>query len=309
MLAGLEAGDRTVAELVERIYADYPSEVHALAARSVTAHLRKLEREGRVRQGGPGCVADLDGGHAQRLRAVRPAGARPRPVLRAVLARAAAGRGDELVVVGRPTAAARARRSGRAPARRSSLGATSARTARFTDSRVAPTIDASSSCVSRTGMAVPPGAGRPSRRARSSRRRSTRSAMSNHASSVAIAVSRAAVAASPSAPMARSQPRRPQRGRRPRRGQPLGEPQRVARAEQVEQHRAAVGIEDRDGEHAGVDPPLIGARLVLADRRLPGAHDHEGERFDDAHRANHHRHHPPRTLPTPTDMPEPVGFP
>ena len=54
VLAGLEAGDRTVAQLVERIYADYPSEVHALAARSVTAHLRKLDREGRVDKAGRG---------------------------------------------------------------------------------------------------------------------------------------------------------------------------------------------------------------------------------------------------------------
>ena len=54
VLAGLEAGDRTVAQLVERIYVDYPSEVHALAARSVTAHLRKLDREGRVDKAGRG---------------------------------------------------------------------------------------------------------------------------------------------------------------------------------------------------------------------------------------------------------------
>jgi hypothetical protein len=54
VLAGLEAGDRTVAQLVDRIYADYPTEVHALAARSVTAHLRKLDREGRVDKAGRG---------------------------------------------------------------------------------------------------------------------------------------------------------------------------------------------------------------------------------------------------------------
>ena len=30
--------------------------------------------------------------------------------------------------------------------------------------------------------------------------------------------------------------------------------------------------------------------------RLPGAHDDEGEWFDDAHRANDHQHHPRRTV-------------
>lgn len=54
VLAGLAAGDRKVAELVERIYASYPPEVHALAARSVTAHLQKLQREGRVKAEGRG---------------------------------------------------------------------------------------------------------------------------------------------------------------------------------------------------------------------------------------------------------------
>jgi glyoxylase-like metal-dependent hydrolase (beta-lactamase superfamily II) len=54
VVAGLTAGDRTVDELVARIYAEYPSAVHSLAARSVTAHLLKLEREGRVRADGRG---------------------------------------------------------------------------------------------------------------------------------------------------------------------------------------------------------------------------------------------------------------
>ncbi len=54
IVAGLAAGDRTVVALVERIYADYPSDVHALAARSVTAHLRKLERDKRVTKAGRG---------------------------------------------------------------------------------------------------------------------------------------------------------------------------------------------------------------------------------------------------------------
>ena len=54
VLAGLEHGDRTVAELVARIYADYPAEVHPLAARSVTAHLIKLEHDGRLKKTGRG---------------------------------------------------------------------------------------------------------------------------------------------------------------------------------------------------------------------------------------------------------------
>jgi len=54
ILEGLDAGDRTVADLVARIYADYPGDVHALAARSVTAHLRKLDRDGRVAKAGRG---------------------------------------------------------------------------------------------------------------------------------------------------------------------------------------------------------------------------------------------------------------
>jgi glyoxylase-like metal-dependent hydrolase (beta-lactamase superfamily II) len=52
ILAGLAAGDRTVEALVERIYADHPSDVQELAARSVTAHLLKLETEGRVAKAG-----------------------------------------------------------------------------------------------------------------------------------------------------------------------------------------------------------------------------------------------------------------
>jgi glyoxylase-like metal-dependent hydrolase (beta-lactamase superfamily II) len=54
VLGGLAAGDRRVAELVARIYEGYPPEVHALAARSVTAHLQKLQREGRAQASGRG---------------------------------------------------------------------------------------------------------------------------------------------------------------------------------------------------------------------------------------------------------------
>jgi glyoxylase-like metal-dependent hydrolase (beta-lactamase superfamily II) len=44
--AALDDGPRTVAELVSTIYGDHPVDVHPLAARSVLAHLLKLEREG-----------------------------------------------------------------------------------------------------------------------------------------------------------------------------------------------------------------------------------------------------------------------
>lgn len=39
---------RSIPQMVEAIYTDYPSEVHELAARSVLAHLLKLQSEGRV---------------------------------------------------------------------------------------------------------------------------------------------------------------------------------------------------------------------------------------------------------------------
>ena len=48
VLEGLAAGAGTPEELVPQIYGDYPEELHALAARSVLAHLVKLEGEGRV---------------------------------------------------------------------------------------------------------------------------------------------------------------------------------------------------------------------------------------------------------------------
>lgn len=50
-------GKRRIADLVETIYADEPSEVHPLAARSVLAHLLKLEREGRAARTGKGDAA------------------------------------------------------------------------------------------------------------------------------------------------------------------------------------------------------------------------------------------------------------
>jgi glyoxylase-like metal-dependent hydrolase (beta-lactamase superfamily II) len=48
VLAALAEGPRTIAEMVEVIYADHPKDVHSLAARSVLAHLLKLADEGRA---------------------------------------------------------------------------------------------------------------------------------------------------------------------------------------------------------------------------------------------------------------------
>jgi hypothetical protein len=48
VLWALGDGWRSPEELVAEIYADHPPEVHELAARSVLAHLLKLEVEGRA---------------------------------------------------------------------------------------------------------------------------------------------------------------------------------------------------------------------------------------------------------------------
>ena len=52
ILAAVGEGIARIGEMVKRIYAAYPVELHAPAAGSVTAHLRKLEREGRVVRSG-----------------------------------------------------------------------------------------------------------------------------------------------------------------------------------------------------------------------------------------------------------------
>jgi glyoxylase-like metal-dependent hydrolase (beta-lactamase superfamily II) len=57
VLEGIANESRTVAELVAGIYADYPETVRPLAARSVLAHLLKLEREGRADKRGRGDAA------------------------------------------------------------------------------------------------------------------------------------------------------------------------------------------------------------------------------------------------------------
>ena len=52
ILAGLRDGLHTAAALVKHIYVDVPDFLHAAAAMSVNAHLRKLEREGVVARDG-----------------------------------------------------------------------------------------------------------------------------------------------------------------------------------------------------------------------------------------------------------------
>ncbi len=53
ILAAVADGLSRVGEMVERVYAAYPVQLHGPAAGSVSAHLQKLEREGRVvRSGG-----------------------------------------------------------------------------------------------------------------------------------------------------------------------------------------------------------------------------------------------------------------
>lgn len=54
ILAGLAHGPRTVGALVAAIYAEVDPRLHPMAAQSVTAHLLKLEREGRAAREGSG---------------------------------------------------------------------------------------------------------------------------------------------------------------------------------------------------------------------------------------------------------------
>lgn len=54
ILEALEDGAKTIDELVSRIYAEYPKDVLELAARSVLAHLLKLDAEGRMEKSSKG---------------------------------------------------------------------------------------------------------------------------------------------------------------------------------------------------------------------------------------------------------------
>jgi len=49
LLSALATGPATLSVLVKRVYTDVDPALHGMAARSLTAHLLKLEREGRVR--------------------------------------------------------------------------------------------------------------------------------------------------------------------------------------------------------------------------------------------------------------------
>jgi glyoxylase-like metal-dependent hydrolase (beta-lactamase superfamily II) len=57
VLASLAEGPATIPAMVDSIYADYPPDVRPLAARSLLAHLLKLEAEGRVARKGKRDVA------------------------------------------------------------------------------------------------------------------------------------------------------------------------------------------------------------------------------------------------------------
>ena len=50
ILAALGDGLRTIPAMVEKIYAAVPKNLHAMAGQSVASHLKKLAREGRVRE-------------------------------------------------------------------------------------------------------------------------------------------------------------------------------------------------------------------------------------------------------------------
>jgi glyoxylase-like metal-dependent hydrolase (beta-lactamase superfamily II) len=52
ILEAIAAGCHEIAEIVKRVYAAYPEALHAAAASSVSAHLLKLHREGRVAREG-----------------------------------------------------------------------------------------------------------------------------------------------------------------------------------------------------------------------------------------------------------------
>ena len=80
VLAGLAAGDRTVAELVARIYADYPLGRARVGGAVGGGAPAEAGARGTGGQGRPRRVADVDGGRAARvLSAVRPPGPRARP--------------------------------------------------------------------------------------------------------------------------------------------------------------------------------------------------------------------------------------
>lgn len=58
VLGGLEAGLRRTEDLVRRIYTDIPEFLHRAAGVSVEAHLRRFEKQGRVRREGSDWILD-----------------------------------------------------------------------------------------------------------------------------------------------------------------------------------------------------------------------------------------------------------
>ncbi|HKA14121.1 MAG TPA: MBL fold metallo-hydrolase [Myxococcota bacterium] len=60
ILAALRAGLSAIPEIVARVYAAYPIELHRPARSSVCSHLLKLEREGRVRRCGAAAPLDAE---------------------------------------------------------------------------------------------------------------------------------------------------------------------------------------------------------------------------------------------------------
>jgi glyoxylase-like metal-dependent hydrolase (beta-lactamase superfamily II) len=50
IMEAMGAGARTIPAMVERIYADVDRRLHGMAGQSVHSHLKKLAREGRVRE-------------------------------------------------------------------------------------------------------------------------------------------------------------------------------------------------------------------------------------------------------------------
>ncbi len=57
ILAAVQAGARTPAEIVQRVYTDVPAKAHSMAEHAVVAHLQKLEADGLVRRAEEAYVA------------------------------------------------------------------------------------------------------------------------------------------------------------------------------------------------------------------------------------------------------------
>ena len=195
VVSALAEGPRTIAEMVQEIYADHPAEAHPLAARSVLAQLRKLADEGRAERSRQGRRRTVDRFDAEDVPAMRTPGQGQGAVLRfmrlcdAAVRRVGAARS-------RPDDAGRT--TYRPRARSTRPAAESSARARFTLSRVDPVSPARCSCVRGRSSRLPPGTARPKRAARSSIRAARRSAMRSHATEQASQDARRARRARPS---------------------------------------------------------------------------------------------------------------